>query len=39
MTSLLEGGKNKIRVTFKSKTGDLYLRYCRDEGIVPSVPE
>ena len=37
--SQLESGKNEIRVTFKSKTGDLYLRYCRDGDIAPSLPE
>jgi hypothetical protein len=35
----LENGEGKIKVTFKSKTGDLYLRYCKDEGTAPSLPE
>jgi len=37
--SQLESGKNEIKVTFKSKTGDLYLRYSRDGDIAPPLPE
>ena len=37
--SQLENGESEIKVTFKSKTGDLYLRYCKDEGTRSPLPE
>jgi hypothetical protein len=37
--SRLENEESEIKVTFKSKTGDLYLRYCKDKDIALSLPE